>query len=60
VKPFKAVDMERYGVHIQNSPGGSAEDETFSENFNQCLKMELIPDPLIFFFSMIAFRRRKS
>jgi hypothetical protein len=49
VKPFKAIDMEKYGVHTQNSPGGSAEDEAFSENFNQCLKMELILDPLFFY-----------
>lgn len=49
VKLFEATDMERHGVHTQNSPKGNAEDETFSENFNRCLKMELIPDAFLFF-----------
>lgn len=31
LKPFEAIDNEGYRVHIQNSPEGSAEDETFSE-----------------------------
>jgi len=59
VKTFEAIDMEKYEVHIQISPEGSAKNETFSENFNRCLMMELIPDPF-FVWSVLAFRRRKS